>query len=57
MLSQKIQICPSKFVYGVYGGGVAPYTHSKPYKSTAPGSVYGVYGQNIHTYIYACMCV
>ena len=51
MLRLLIQICPSKFVYGVYGGGVAPYTHSKPYKSTAPGSVYGVYGENTYPYI------
>ena len=41
----------NNFVYGVYGGGVAPYTHSKPYKSTAPGSVYGVYGENTYPYI------
>lgn len=43
--------CRSDFVYGVYGGTFTPYTGSSPYKSTAPGSVYGVYGQNIHTYI------
>lgn len=51
MLSQKIRICHFKFVYGVYGGCVAPYTHSKPYKSTDPGSVYGVYGENTYPYI------
>ena len=46
-----IRTCHSNFVYGVYGGGSAPYTHSKPYKSTAPVSVYGVYGENTYPYI------
>ena len=40
-------------VYGVYGGVSTPYTTSTPYGSTAAGSVYGVYGQNTYTYIYA----
>lgn len=51
MLKRMIRTCPSNFVYGVYGGHVTPYTGSTPYKSTLPGSVYGVYGQNTYTYI------
>ena len=42
--------CRSDFVYGVYGGGVAPYTPFSPYGSRLPGSVYGVYGKNTYTY-------
>lgn len=46
-----IQICHSDPVYGVYGGGVAPYTPFSPYRSTLTGRVYGVYGENTYPYI------